>query len=195
MDAAGQPGAPAQVLTATATARVDESYLTVMMTPAEPRPDELTIGFDVLPAVTGKPFSGTVGDRQSDATFTLDLAGRTGQAYQRGPAPSGWQPVPNAGPLRYGTWDPADPRADSRALWHFDGADLVLRAPWALLGFSDPSAHRIGAQVSPGVTITLPSSGRTRAVTWPNWNRPYYTERLKQGAELFRDAALSVTNG
>jgi hypothetical protein len=31
-------------------------------------------------------------------------------------------------------------------------------------------------------------------VTWPSWQRPYYTERLKQGAELFRDALYDVVS-
>ena len=30
-------------------------------------------------------------------------------------------------------------------------------------------------------------------VTWVNWNRTYSTERLKQGADQFRDAALDTT--
>jgi hypothetical protein len=29
-------------------------------------------------------------------------------------------------------------------------------------------------------------------VTWVNWNRTYYNERLKRGAEQFRDAALET---
>jgi hypothetical protein len=51
------------------------------------------------------------------------------------------------------------------------------------------------AQVSPGVGVTLSASGthqRTGTVTWVNWNRPYYTERLKQGAAQFRDSALDT---
>jgi hypothetical protein len=244
MDAAGQPDARTQVLVDTAngwparrvTARVDESYLTLRMTLGGSRPGVLTLGFDVLPELTGKSFPGTDDDRKSDAAFALNLAGQTGQAYlrdaldpmpldfdvpaaERGPTPSGWKPfqlvvdrsltVPtskerlpvelqNAGLLRHGTWDPADAQADSRSLWHLDGDDLVLRVPWAMLGFADPSSHRVAGKVSPGVTITLSASGSMQTVdqvTWPNWNRPYYTERLKQGAELFRNAALSVTNG
>jgi hypothetical protein len=243
MDAVGQPDAPTQVLADAAdgwparrvTARVDESYVTLRMTLSGSRPGVLTLGFDVLPELTGNPFPGTEGDRRSDAAFALNLAGRTGQAYlrdaldpmpldvavpasERGPAPSGWKPfqlivdrsltVPttgeklpvelqNAGLLRYGTWDPADAQADSRALWHLSGDDLVLRVPWAMLGFTDPSSHQVDKKVSPGVTISLSAAGSVQAVaqvTWPNWNRPYYTERLKQGAELVRNAALSVTN-
>jgi hypothetical protein len=153
-------------------------------------------------------------------------------AARRGPAPSGWKPfelvvdraltVPstgeklpielqNAGLLRYGSWDPGDPGADSRSLWRLDGDDLVVRVPWALLAFADPSSHEVGVpkpgdgrratlttQVSPGITMSVAASGSVQdvgQVTWANWNRPYYTERLKQGAGQFRDAALAVAAG
>jgi hypothetical protein len=138
----------------------------------------------------------------------------------RGPAPTGWKPyelvinraetVPstgaklpiemqNAGLLRYGRWD-----SDSRALWHSDGAELTVRVPWALLGFADPSSHAVGVprsgdlttQVSPGVTVSVAASGTDQAigkVTWTDWARPSFTERLKRGADKFRDAALAVS--
>jgi hypothetical protein len=115
----------------------------------------------------------------------------------------------DAGDLRYGSWDPGDEDADSRALWRRAGAELIVRLPWALLGFADPSAHQVavprrsGAGVAtrttrtgPGVGVTVSASGTDQVVgdvTWVNWNRPYYTTRLKQGAERFRDAALEVT--
>ncbi|HEU4348972.1 MAG TPA: hypothetical protein VFR35_14435, partial [Actinoplanes sp.] len=149
-------------------------------------------------------------------------------AGARGPAPAGWQQfelvvnrdltVPssgeklpaeilNAGALRYGRWDPDDEDADSRALWRRDGDDLIIRVPWAMLGYADPSAHKIGVPrrsgqldlaVSPGIGLTVSATGTGAGqfvgdVTWVNWNRPYYTERLKQGAERFRDAALEIT--
>jgi hypothetical protein len=73
-----------------------------------------------------------------------------------------------------------------------------------MLGFADPSAHRVGVpqkgklttQVSPGVTVSLTASGTEQTigqVTWADWGRPGYVERLKQGAEQFRNAALAVT--
>jgi hypothetical protein len=149
----------------------------------------------------------------------LDLSVPTSR---RGPAPSGWKPyelvlnraltipstgvklpieMQNAGLLRYGRWD-----GDSRALWHLDGDELTVRVPWALLGFADPSAHRVGVpksgelttRQSPGVTVSLAASGTDQLVgqvTWDDWTRPAYTERLKEGAEQFRDAALAVTAG
>ncbi|GAA2619746.1 hypothetical protein Adu01nite_51620 [Paractinoplanes durhamensis] len=131
----------------------------------------------------------------------------------RGPAPDGWRPyellvnraqkVPiemqNAGLLHYGD------STDSRALWHVDGDDLTIRVPWAMMAFADPSAHAVGVpkdgklttQRSTGVSVTLSASGTDQSlgqVTWDDWNWPVATERIKQGAEQFRDAALAVTN-
>lgn len=217
------------------TARVDESWVHVRLRLGNPPPSTLTLGFDVLPRLTGPPPPGS-GDRAADAAFVLDTLGRGGQAYlrgdldpmpldypvptsSRGPAPPGWRrfelivnrtlTVPttgeklpaelqNAGLLRYGT-----PAADSRNLWYRDGDDLVIRVPWAMLGYADPSKHMVGVprsgeltlEASPGVAITVSSSGTdqpTGNVTWTNWNRVHYTERLKQGADRFRDAALET---
>jgi hypothetical protein len=131
----------------------------------------------------------------------------------RGPAPSGWRPyelllragppveLQNAGLLRHGT-----PESDSRALWHLDDDRLTVRVPWAMLGFADPSTRRVAVRrdgrvttpVSPGVVVSLTASGTDQAlgqVTWADWNRVGYTERLKPGAGQVRDAALSVTTG
>jgi hypothetical protein len=150
-------------------------------------------------------------------------------AAERGPAPEGWKPfslivdrpltVPttgqkiplelqNAGILRYGPWDPNDPAADSRSIWHVDGGDLVVRVPWALLGFADPSSHEVAVpkltgrghatpatQVTPGITVSITAAGSAQSLnqlTWVNWTRPVYTERLKEGAEKFRNAALDA---
>jgi hypothetical protein len=244
MDAAGPPDAPNEYLIDSegawparrVTARVDESYVRLRIVLGDPRPSRLTLGFDVLPALTGPPAPGT-GNGEADAAFTLDLVARTGQAYLRDeldplplddPVPDsargspvpGWKPfellldraltvpstgeklpaeIQNAGALRYGT-----PPDDSRALWYLESGDLVVRVPWALLGYADPSSHRVGVprggalsqQVGPGVAVVVSAAGTDQAtgeVTWVNWNRPYYTERLKQGAERFRDAALDVT--
>ena len=140
-------------------------------------------------------------------------------ATQRGPAPDGWKPyelvvnraltipstktklpieLQNAGLLRYGRFD-----ADTRNLWYADGDELTIRVPWALLGFADPSAHRVGlpragrltTMISPGVVVSLAASGTDQSAgqtTWDDWTRPRYTERIKAGAGKFRDAALAV---
>nr|WP_296065636.1 hypothetical protein [uncultured Actinoplanes sp.] len=143
-------------------------------------------------------------------------------AAARGQAPDGWKPyelvvnrpirVPtskaklpvelqNPGLLRYGDWQ----TGDSLALWHRDEDRLDVRVPWAMLGFADPSAHQVGVpsrgalttRVSPGVTVSVTAAGTEQAIgqaIWDDWNRPGYTERLKQGADRFRDAALGATS-
>jgi hypothetical protein len=104
----------------------------------------------------------------------------------------------NAGALRYGS-----PDVDSRSAWEHDGDDLVVRVPWAMLGFADPSKHMVGVpagreltlRAAPGVGVTVSATGTDQPaghVTWVNWNRTYHTERLKQGAEQVRDAALET---
>ncbi|MEU4239587.1 hypothetical protein [Actinoplanes sp. NPDC026619] len=111
----------------------------------------------------------------------------------------------NAGLLQYGVWDPDNSNADSRALWHLDGDTLTVRVPWAMMAFADPSSHAVGVpksgklttQRSPGVTVTASASGTDQVignVTWDDWNQPRATERIKQGADAFRDAALAVTS-
>ncbi len=141
----------------------------------------------------------------------------------RGPAPDGWRPyelllnrpltipstgarlaveLQNSGQLHHG-----EPAGDSRALWHSDGDRLTIRVPWAMLGFADPSTHRVAVpkkvggratlttEVTPGVQVSVTASGTDQAlgqVTWDNWSRPAYTERLKNGAEQVRDAALTT---
>jgi len=145
-------------------------------------------------------------------------------AAQRGDAPPGWKPydlivnrpltVPStkqklplelqdAGILRYGTWDPSDPQSDSRSIWHRTGDDLVVRVPWALLGFADPSSHEVGVpkahslttQITPGITMSITAAGseqQLNQLTWVNWTRPSYTERLKEGADRWRDTTLDL---
>ena len=57
-------------------------------------------------------------------------------------------------------------------------------------------ARDLDLVVSPGVGLTVSATGTDQFVgdvTWVNWNRPYWTERLKQGAEAVRDAALELT--
>ena len=248
MDAQGQPDATDQTLVDTAgawpaqqvTARVDEAYVQLRIKLGAAAPDALSLGFDVLPGLTGSPFPGGT-DRRADAVLALNLAARTGQAYlrnqldpmpldlavpaaRRGTAPAGWKPfelvvdrpltiprtgeklpieLQNAGLLRYGDWDP-----DSRSLWHLDDNELVVRVPWALLGFADPSTHSVGVpkpakngpatlttQVSPGIAVSLSAAGSVQPagqVTWLNWNLPHYGERLKEGAGQFRDALTAA---
>jgi hypothetical protein len=255
VDATGPPDAPVQRLldqpdghpATTVTATVDESYLHLRVTLGDSSPSALTLGFDVLPELTGPPAPDST-DRSADAAFVLNLAARRGQAYlrdeldpmpldypvpaaARAPAPAGWKafqlivnraltvPTTDAklpaelldtGVLRNGPWQPGVENSDSRALWHRDGDDLLVRVPWAMLGFADPSARRMAVprstgagqvaeltmQVSPGVAVTVSATGTTQATgvaTWDDWQRVHWNERLKDGAELFRDALTDVT--
>jgi hypothetical protein len=221
-------------------APVDESYLHLSIRLPDPAPARVTLGLDVLPALTGAPPPGST-DGGADAAFELDLQRHTGQAWIRTgldplpldhqladgarPAPvRGWQryqlivnrelvipttgrrlpaELMEVGALRHGSWDPADPAADSRALWQLNGSALTVRVPWAMAGFGDPSSHQVlvvsgstGRSVtSPGVDVTI-SDGRTaRAVTrvrWEDWQRVRYSERLKQGAWQLRDALVET---
>ncbi|BBH65904.1 hypothetical protein ACTI_25890 [Actinoplanes sp. OR16] len=209
------------------TAEVDDACLRLGIRLRGSRPHRVTIGFDLLPEISGTPGPGS-GDHAADVVFELDLIALSGQAYlrealdplpvdhpgdqiSRGPAPSGWRryelltgrsELQNAGLLRHGDGE------ETRALWRLAGDDLTVRAPWALLGFADPSAHRVlvpaavsgqaarATRESAGMTVTVSASGTDQAtgrVTWPAWNRPLYTERLKRGASELRDAVLTVT--
>jgi hypothetical protein len=88
------------------TSRIDESFLHLRITLADPVPDQLTIGLDILPDLSGDPPPGS-GDRRPDTAFVLALNERTGQSWiratldpltldyavppeARGPAVGGW---------------------------------------------------------------------------------------------------------
>ncbi|MFC7273526.1 hypothetical protein ACFQS1_06010 [Paractinoplanes rhizophilus] len=202
-------------------AHTDEAYLHLDVRLGNSPPGTLQLGFDVLPSLTGAPMAGST-DRRPDAVFALNLVGGTGQAYvrqqldplpldqdvpeaRRGRAPSGWRAyellvgrkpieLQNAGLLPEGV------------LWRLRKDRFTVRVPWAMLGFADPSSHEVGVPregkltfpTSPGVTVSASASGTDQTigqVTWAGWARPSYTERLKQGASAFRDAALSVSAG
>jgi hypothetical protein len=227
VDAAGPPGAPPRpLLDGRGEARVDESYLTLTL-PSPPA--AVTLGFDVLPGLTGGPPTGS-GDRTADAAFVLDPATRTGQAYvrdqldplpldyrvqdaARGPAPPGWRrfelvvdralALPSTGRKLPAEFQNAGDLHDGR-LWQRDGGTLTVRVPWAMLGFADPSAHHVGVvdgstltlRHSPGVGVTVAENGTDQpagTVRWADWNRPYYTERLKDGVQTVHQAFLDVT--
>jgi hypothetical protein len=202
-------------------AHTDEAYLHLDVRLGNSPPGTLQLGFDVLPSLTGAPMAGST-DRRPDAVYALNLVGGTGQAYvrqqldplpldqdvpeaRRGRAPSGWRAyellvgrkpieLQNAGLLPEGV------------LWRLRKDRLTVRVPWAMLGFADPSSHEVGVPregkltfpTSPGVTVSASASGTDQTigqVTWAGWARPSYTERLKQGASAFREAALSVSAG
>jgi hypothetical protein len=107
----------------------------------------------------------------------------------------------DVGVLRYGHWDPREPGSDSRALWYLDGSDAVVRVPWALAGFADPSSKAVlvpkGREPTTvdvdGVGLVISRDGVDRyagRLTWDNWQRVGYSERLKTGATAVRDAMV-----
>jgi hypothetical protein len=107
----------------------------------------------------------------------------------------------DVGVLRYGRWDPRSPGSDSRALWHLDGSDVVVRVPWALAGFADPSSKAVlvpqGREPTTvevdGVGLVISRDGVDRyagRLTWQNWQRVGFAERLKTGAGAVRDAMV-----
>jgi hypothetical protein len=121
----------------------------------------------------------------------------------------------DVGALRYGTWTPGDPASDSRALWHLDGGDVVLRVPWALAGFADPSSKAVlvprgreregGEAPSPrrkatavtasGIDLVVSRDGvdqHVGMVTWTDWQRVGYAPRLKDGIESVQDAFVQT---
>jgi hypothetical protein len=248
-DPTGDPDAAPQTLVddpaarpaAAVRATVDESYLHLVLRLAEPLPEKLTVGLDVLPRLTGPPAPGSV-DSRPDTAFALDLTAHTGQAWIRvpldplpldypvppaaRPAPvDGWQqyqlitsraltvpisgrrmPVQlfDAGRLRYGSWDPEDLHADSRALWRLDGTELTIRIPWALAGFADPSSRQVlvprgtvaGTETSPAVGVLIAAgTGPDQlagSVRWDTWQRVHHIERLKPQASAVRDAFIAT---
>jgi hypothetical protein len=71
------------------------------------------------------------------------------------------------------------------------GADAIVRLPWMLLGFADPSSRAIfeirNGSVSlahvRGVRLDVVLPGArllsTRTIRWPGWNSVRFTERRK----------------
>lgn len=79
-----------------------------------------------------------------------------------------------------------------------DGGEVVVRLPWLLLQFSDPSTRRVidddaatselDTATTEGIALSIAIGdvllGTTGRAGWPTWNEaPATTERLKDGAE------------
>ena len=103
------------------------------------------------------------------------------------------------GRLRRGTNDPSLADSDDLADWQADGDVFEVRIPWMLLGFMDPSSHKVwdwpyqARGISPvevdGVRIEprLVTDGQEVAnksplaiYRWNGWELPVYKERLKR---------------
>ncbi|MET8151787.1 hypothetical protein ACIBSW_16650 [Actinoplanes sp. NPDC049668] len=91
-DPTGSPDAAPQTLAEDQKAKpasrvratLDESYLHLSVTLAQPLPARLTVGLDVLPRLTGAPPPGGT-DERPDTAFALDLGAHTGQLWIRVP--------------------------------------------------------------------------------------------------------------
>ncbi|MDR7328062.1 MULTISPECIES: hypothetical protein [Catenuloplanes] len=113
----------------------------------------------------------------------------------------------DVGRLNHGVWDPAAENADNRNLWRLtDDGTLTMRVPWAFAGFADPSSLQVlvpdgnvaTTRTATGVRVRLAADGKLEPldeIAWEPWNRVYYTERLKSGAEVLRDALLETGAG
>jgi hypothetical protein len=99
--------------------------------------------------------------------------------------------------LPWGDADPDAPNADARNLIDNDATHLEIRIPWMLLGYSDPSSHRVlvprGNQLSTvrteRVAIALQegdTSISTSGFDWQDWDTVHRRERLKAGAADLR---------
>jgi hypothetical protein len=208
-----------------ATARVDEAYLHLRV-PVGPAGSvrSVTLGFDTLPGPRLEAaFAFDLGTHAGESWIRSELD-PVGLDYV---APAGVRPKPRFGWTRYqlntnrdlvvpstGERLPAEfqdvgvlrygrPETDDRALWYLDGSDLVVRVPWALAGFADPSSRAVLVpQGRAATTVTVAGVGLTISrdgvehvagtVTWQDWQRVGFTERLKPDARRVRDAMVAT---
>ncbi len=110
----------------------------------------------------------------------------------------------DAGRLRFGSADPADPRFDCRVTWAA-GDCVEIRLPYALIGFADPSSLRALALSRDGALATSPVNrvGLTVAVgselatttgyAWDPWQTVAWHERPKAGIAAFAAAVVDVS--
>ncbi|WP_210494916.1 hypothetical protein [Patulibacter sp. SYSU D01012] len=115
----------------------------------------------------------------------------------------------DASALPWGTGAPDADGFDQRHLVMGSGNVLELRIPWAMLGYADPSSHRIlegrrnGTMAAVrtgrvGITVQAGAAAplRTAGYDWEGWNRPTWHERRKAGWPAIRGAfATSAADG
>jgi hypothetical protein len=107
------------------------------------------------------------------------------------------------GLLHQGTTDPKSDAFNNLSDWFVSGSIIEARIPWMLLGFTDPSSHKVwrypyeaGAfktEDSKAVRVEPHLSGAADPVEpavykWDNWNKPTYHERLKQSYPILKEA-------
>lgn len=108
-------------------------------------------------------------------------------------------------PLVTGSSDPTSPEFDSRTTWAAAGDVIELRIPWAMVGFADPSSlaalkvsadGEVGTVETPrlGISVAVGTEGTdTDGYAWEPWDTVTWTERPKDGLELFVQAVTDVT--
>ncbi|WP_248926005.1 hypothetical protein [Paenibacillus hamazuiensis] len=107
------------------------------------------------------------------------------------------------GKLHAGTTDPKSAEFNNLSDWFASGSVIEVRIPWMLLGFTDPSTHKVwrypyeaGAfktEESKAVRVEPHSSGNPNPVEpavykWDSWNIPASHERLKKSYPILQDA-------
>ena len=71
------------------------------------------------------------------------------------------------GQLLRGNSDPSQPDYHSKTMWQAKGNILEIRIPWMLLGFSDPSSHRVINYEAPnGNKLELSRTEGIRILPW-----------------------------
>jgi hypothetical protein len=107
------------------------------------------------------------------------------------------------GRLQAGTTDPNSAEFNNLTDWSYSGAVIEVRVPWMLIGFTDPSEHKVwrypyeaGAfkmEESKAVRVEPHLAGHSAPVEpvaykWDSWNVPVSHERLKMSYWLLKDA-------
>jgi hypothetical protein len=161
----------------------------------------LRVGFDVRPG-GGEDVRVTLGPGRSARLEQSAVSDPLPGLFGVPPASTPWvspRLLLNRDPFDFldlGTLRWGSAAADVRNLAAGDGRTVELRLPWMLLGFADPSAHRV-YHVGPNATVST-SWVRPTAITldgapagryrWAGWNRVRWHERRKAGWALVRRA-------
>jgi hypothetical protein len=212
------------------TARIDEEYLHLRVRVPHAHTLALgfdTLADES--AAQPPPLAGPAGVL-AEAAFSLNLDSTAGQSWIRAdldPLPLDYRarPAPANGWLRYslitnrdlvvpstGQRLPAEyldvgnlrrgvPATDSRNLWYRDGYDVVVRVPWALAGFADPSSLAVlvprgqdpTTRTVAGIHLLVSADGQDTfdgMLAWQAWQRVGYVERLKPDAVAVRAAMI-----